>query len=163
MPIIPLSVFETKRSCQECDACCYVLEVKELNKKQYTNCEHKKEGGGCNIWGKPSRPDVCHSWNCAWLFSWLPEECRPDKSGIVFYPVAAHLTDAKIAHIAGQEVWEGAADSELGKKAFNYLSIKILTVLRHFASEKFSIGGPAGQVKKWKENIAEEGNLISQL
>lgn len=155
---IPLTISLPRRTCGECDACCYTMEILELKKYQYHYCEHQKPEGGCEIWGKKERPNSCTTWNCAWLYNWYPEDCRPDKSGIVFYPMAAHLSDAKIAHIIGQEFWDGALNSELGKKAFNILSSRILTVVRHFACNKFSIAGPEEQVKIWNQNINPQGN-----
>lgn len=148
-----LNTIPKGRSCGGCDVCCYTMEIKEINKYQYCKCEYQFVNGGCSIWGKSNRPNACSSWNCAWLFGWYPEKYRPDKSGIVFYPMAAHLSDAKIAHIIGQEVWDGAIDSELGKQAFDLLSSKILTVVRHFASNQFSIAGPQDQIETWKNNI----------
>jgi hypothetical protein len=153
---IKLTMSLPKRSCDECDACCYTMEILEIKKYQYHNCVHQKPEGGCEIWGKKERPNSCNTWNCAWLFGWYPEECRPDKSGIVFYPVAAHLSDAKIAHIVGQEVWDGAINSKLGKQAFDLLSSKMLTVIRHFASNQFSIGGPKEQIEIWKKNVTNQ-------
>jgi hypothetical protein len=82
---------------------------------------------------------------------WLPEELRPDKSGIVFYPVAAHLTDAGIAHIAGQEVWAGALESKLGQEAFDFLARKMLTVVRLFGTQIFRASGK--DLNLWKQRV----------
>lgn len=153
---IPLNITSLKRKCDECDICCNTMEILEIKKPQYCDCPHKKNSGGCGIWGKEERPNSCSSWNCAWLFGWYPEECRPDKSGVVFYPMAAHLTDAKIAHIIGQECWEGALNSILGKKAFEFISSKMLTVVRHYMSNHFSISGPNDQIAEWKKNLGNQ-------
>lgn len=142
-----------QRSCGKCDACCYVLEVRELKKPEYTDCQHRKPGGGCQIWTEPSRPAVCGQWNCGWLLGWLSEEARPDKSGIVFYPVAAHLTEAGIAHVAGQEIWSGALESEAGQKAFNFLASKMLTVVRIFGTHIFHAAGEG--VELWRSRVSE--------
>lgn len=150
MAKIPLNILP-ERTCAECDVCCYVLEVRELGKPSYQDCSHRKDGGGCLIWTDPSRPDVCGSWNCAWLFGWLSEHLRPDKSGIVFYPVAAHLTEVGVAHVAGQEAWSGALDGPLGQEAFRALSNKILTVVRLFGTQIFRAAGPG--VELWKEKV----------
>ena len=40
----------SERSCGDCDVCCNILEVKELNKKGYKNCENKLESNGCKIY-----------------------------------------------------------------------------------------------------------------
>lgn len=150
MKKIPIpTIFE--RKCSECDACCYVLEVRELSKESYCDCSHRKSGGGCSIWTDPLRPDVCGQWNCGWLLGWLSEEDRPDKSGIVFYPVAAHLTEVGLAHVAGQEVWSGALDAPAGQKAFSALASKILTVVRLFGTQVFRAAGPGVEI--WRDKV----------
>lgn len=139
------------KSCGECDVCCRVLEVRELGKPEYTDCAHRKKGGGCGIWTDPSRPDVCGSWNCAFLYGWIPDHLRPDKSGVMLYPVAAHQTPAGLAHLAGQEVWAGALDSPAGQELFQNLSRKMLTVVRIYGTQIFRAAGPNLEI--WKQRV----------
>lgn len=151
MKRMPLTTLAHK-TCGECDVCCRVLEVRELNKPEYTDCVHRKKGGGCGIWTDPSRPHVCGAWNCAFLYGWIPDHLRPDKCGVMLYPVAAHMTPAGLAHLAGQEVWAGALDSEAGQEIFSLLSRKMLTVVRLYGSHVFRAAGP--NVELWRQRVS---------
>ena len=37
---------QIKRSCGDCDVCCNILEVRELEKKQFCNCEFRSDHAG---------------------------------------------------------------------------------------------------------------------
>lgn len=82
----------------ECNVCCTVLAVPELEKKQYEPCDHMLGDFNCDLFNKPERPKVCRAWYCFWLAEGqrdykkrtkarnmiLDKEDRPDKSGVVF-------------------------------------------------------------------------------
>jgi len=66
--------------CGDCTACCEVLPIKELNKPKNTMCSDCT-GSGCGIYEK--RPQVCKDYQCIYTQSNMPEELRPDKSGVI--------------------------------------------------------------------------------
>ncbi|MBV8393775.1 MAG: hypothetical protein JOY81_11390 [Alphaproteobacteria bacterium] len=88
------------RSCGGCSECCVVLRVDtpEFKKKADVPCEHLCQGGGCGIY--ETRFPVCRSWHCAWrmMGELLPEEARPDKTGVLFvlYHKTAKNADAPL-------------------------------------------------------------------
>jgi hypothetical protein len=77
--------------CQDCTACCIVLEVKDVNKAYGEPCKHLGKtlfGTGCQIYAE--RPDACKRYVCLWLDSQrrdevasMPENMRPDVSKVV--------------------------------------------------------------------------------
>jgi len=70
------------RSCGECSACCFTLEVKAIKKRPFSLCGSLSESGGCSIY--PDRPDVCRTFTCAWLSGEVGTESqRPDMIGLV--------------------------------------------------------------------------------
>jgi len=85
LPVIaqrPTNVLDARR-CGECQACCVVFTVPEMEKGRHERCRHQCETG-CAIHSAP-RPAACTDFVCEWLADrkW-PEELRPDKCGIVF-------------------------------------------------------------------------------
>ena len=71
------------RECGDCTVCCSVLPVRspELNKTSHVLCKHCDEGHGCRIYA--TRPPLCRSYHCGWrMWEALPEDWRPDKSGV---------------------------------------------------------------------------------
>lgn len=76
-PVLP------HRDCGGCTACCVTLKVDtpELKKPAGTPCSQLTEAG-CSI--HPVRPTICRTWFCAWRrVAALPEEARPDRSGLI--------------------------------------------------------------------------------
>lgn len=76
------------KSCGSCTLCCELIAVRELGKKQFEDCRHRRGPpfamAGCGIY--QTRPPSCAAWSCLWLRSdpvdW-PEAERPDRVGFV--------------------------------------------------------------------------------
>jgi hypothetical protein len=145
----------SERSCGNCDVCCNILEVRELNKKSYKNCDYRAEGGGCGIYN--DRPSICRTWNCAYILGLMPnqEALRPNNLGLMFYPVSAKNNDLGIDMLMGQEVWLDAIYSSDCQKVIDWLKPKMMTMIRHYNSEKFTYFGPQDKVKEFEEKHAE--------
>lgn len=83
------------RECGGCTACCTLTFVQELNKPEGVTCEHCSNG--CLIYS--GRPSACSEYKCSWLKGDMPDDQRPDKSGVMVeeYPlmVAALLLPTK--------------------------------------------------------------------
>ena len=71
-----------KRSCGECQACCYAIGVIELGKPFSMRCEHQCNKG-CAIYSR--RPDSCEGYQCLWLSGIGSMGDRPDKSGFLLH------------------------------------------------------------------------------
>lgn len=145
----------SERSCDNCDVCCNILEVRELNKKSYKNCDHRAEGGGCGIYN--DRPSICRTWNCAYILGLMPnqEALKPNNLGLMFYPVSAKNNDLGIDMLMGQEVWLDAIYSSDCQKVIEWLKPKMMTMIRHYNSEKFTYFGPSDKVKEFEIKHAE--------
>ena len=73
------------RQCGGCTLCCKVLAIRELGKPSGAWCPHCTPGTGCKIYD--TRPEECRTFSCGWLLDTeLPEDWRPDRSKLVFYP-----------------------------------------------------------------------------
>ncbi len=75
------------RTCGPCTACCVLLEIQDpaIAKPAGTPCRHLS-AKGCGL--HPHWPKLCQTWFCGWrLIPGLPEEWRPDLSGILLYHV----------------------------------------------------------------------------
>jgi Fe-S-cluster containining protein len=70
----------TQRTCGNCQVCCTVYGIRELDKPTSTRCRHLYEHG-CNIY--PLRPDECRRFRCGWLLGFGGDNDRPDASGFV--------------------------------------------------------------------------------
>lgn len=71
-----------QRECGDCDACCTVLAVQDLQKAAGVACHHlMPDGGGCKI--HDLRPQICRQFFCGWRFGFGTDNHRPDKSGVV--------------------------------------------------------------------------------
>ena len=80
-----------KRQCGDCQLCCKLLPVKELDKDANTRCKFQRFHKGCSVYHTPKMPMSCHLWSCMWLLHNDTEELeRPDKTHYVIdvYPDA---------------------------------------------------------------------------
>lgn len=75
------------RQCGDCTLCCKILGVAELNKKAREYCPHCEINQGCKIY--QTRPKECSDFQCLWLLGEIPEDLKPNKTGVM-------LTDLKI-------------------------------------------------------------------
>ncbi|HWY60689.1 MAG TPA: hypothetical protein VNW15_02190 [Rhizomicrobium sp.] len=70
------------RECGACTICCTTpaIDKPEIQKPPNTPCRHCR--GGCAIY--ETRPQICRDYHCGWrLLPILPEDWRPDRSGIL--------------------------------------------------------------------------------
>lgn len=74
---------DTGRTCGDCDLCCTVLRVDELEKPARVPCDKLRAApeSGCSIYG--TRPRICRSYKCAWLLGSFGDDDRPDRLGAV--------------------------------------------------------------------------------
>lgn len=71
-----------KRVCGNCQLCCQLLPVEELDKPALKRCRHQKHAKGCSIYAE--RPLSCAIWNCRWLVDEATIDLRrPDHSHYV--------------------------------------------------------------------------------
>ena len=92
------------RGCGECQLCCEIFGVIELNKEQLEKCEHQCESG-CDIY--PTRPRECRMYQCIWKSDEsIPEEYRPDKLGVVIDKRETPIGPAIAAHQKEPNQWQ---------------------------------------------------------
>lgn len=102
-----------KRVCGDCQLCCKLIPVEEMDKPAFQKCEFQKYHKGCTIY--PDRPVGCASWSCGWLVNPadpngpLLSLDRPDRSGYVIDPMLGSITvqddEGKSYEEASVEIW----------------------------------------------------------
>lgn len=91
------------RPCGGCTACCKTMAVDGF-KPEFTVCQHAKKGRGCGVY--ESRPERCRGFLCLWAMGVTPEDCRPDKVGIVLVPTKDQQ------RVQAMEVWPGSSKGD---------------------------------------------------
>lgn len=77
------------RECGDCTLCCKLLGVYELKKPHREYCSHCEINQGCKIY--ETRPQECIDYRCAWLDELIPEELKPNKTGVMITNLAMEL------------------------------------------------------------------------
>lgn len=106
---IPLTEADvsTAKPCGDCTACCTIMRVGALNKRDYTPCQHICSKG-CAIYSE--KPSECSTWQCAWKSDWIDgdERRRPDNLGVMF----EYRSVGGSCFLWVYEVWPGALKDE---------------------------------------------------
>lgn len=119
LPVLGVKKFEVStigpqlsgRKCGQCQMCCVIPDIKELNKPANTPCQHLTPRG-CGIY--ETRPEVCRSFECNWKFGLGDASGRPDRLG--FYTTNCrefrddHIDGLRIhTHPGKADIWEKSA------------------------------------------------------
>lgn len=71
----------SENRCGDCNGCCSLFPVEEINKPRNTLCQYWDNG--CTIYDK--RPQACRDYDCGYIQGkGISEKLRPDKCGIIF-------------------------------------------------------------------------------
>ncbi len=96
------------RQCGECQLCCRLLPVRELEKVANERCKHQRFRKGCAIYAE--RPLPCALWSCVWLINNdAADLIRPDKSHYVIDMMPEFITlqwdDGSTQHVEVVQIW----------------------------------------------------------
>ncbi|MGA9658778.1 MAG: hypothetical protein WBQ60_06735 [Asticcacaulis sp.] len=70
------------KQCGDCNLCCKVYDIPDLEKKSGHTCFNVRDEGGCGIWGL--HPTICQEFKCLWLkHDDMSGIWRPDHAGFV--------------------------------------------------------------------------------
>ena len=73
-----------ERKCEECAVCCYICEIREINKPPHTNCFYQlKEDVKNRCLVYDAKPKDCQAFACSWLQGFGSEQDRPDINGVM--------------------------------------------------------------------------------
>lgn len=92
------------RECGDCRACCIHFRIDDpaLHKLNGAVCSNLVPGG-CAIYD--ARPAPCREFYCFWRLELLPDEWRPDRSGVLLFgekdPGMAHSGRAAVFKLIG--------------------------------------------------------------
>lgn len=125
------------RACNECNLCCKLVPVAEIQKPANKKCKHQSHLQGCKIY--PNRPRSCQSWNCAWLVDEDAADLRrPDRVHYVIDMVLDYVT---------------AVDNETGK-SFDIPAIQI------WCDEKYPDAHRDPKLREYLAKHAKAGGAI---
>src|SRR5262245_56200539 len=81
-PVVTLEIAASlPRKCGDCQLCCKLLPVQEIEKKAGHRCRHQAHGKGCRVY-HTALPRSCRLWSCAWLTG-VDTGSRPDRAHLV--------------------------------------------------------------------------------
>lgn len=81
----------SKRVCGDCQLCCQLIPVEEIQKRGFTKCTYQKVNIGCQIYN--DRPMSCRGWSCGWLSEPTTVGLnRPDRSHYIIDPSLGKMT-----------------------------------------------------------------------
>lgn len=129
------------RSCGDCVACCVYLRIEDApkmrkgglercryltvivvepnaadeEKRRYTGASCK---GNCTVYtDQEKKPDVCNTYECAWMQGYGWEEHRPDKI-LMLFDTTKHVENA----LEAKPLAEGQELTQIGKDAIDAFS-----------------------------------------
>lgn len=100
-----------KRDCGDCQACCIILQVEEIQKPMRKPCEHLCKTG-CSIYRR--RPLSCQQFDCIWKKVKIEGMRRPDKSKMMYVLGKNNV-------ISAYELEEGVAAQDEALEIIRYL------------------------------------------
>lgn len=156
-------MFDKKRSCGGCTACCTALGIHKFNKPPGVACNHEC-AGGCNIYN--TRPQECVAFRCGWLDKMFEPEDRPDMTGLV--PVPVQQRERRIDGRRTLVVYESVPGASRTDAGINLLRQAldegwIVCVLSSVTKPEgqFHISKGLPQVKQLIAKLRESGEVVN--
>lgn len=154
------------RTCGSCHECCVHVKVEALNKPPDTPCPHLtvlNPCGACGIYAK--RPSECKAYTCSWLDGYLPEELKPETSGILLELATVKLHNYDLKMLVGFEHAAGAIDKyykQLEAAAVNGVIILIVSLDRG-AVGFFGQPGDLRRYLQWARDARRAGVITHRF
>lgn len=81
------------RQCGDCQLCCKLVPVEEIDKKAGVKCPAQKFKVGCRVYNTDRMPMSCKFWSCRWLVNDDTADLhRPDRSHVVIDIMPDYVT-----------------------------------------------------------------------
>lgn len=145
------------RQCGDCQLCCKLLPVRELDKGANARCRHQKHGKGCAVHNQPAMPFSCRMWNCRWVVEDRTQDMRrPDRVGYVVDIMPDFVTmrndlSGEAMHIPVLQIWVDPARPDAWRKDpefFKYVARlgeeeRMAALIRNGSTEAIFLAPPA--------------------
>lgn len=157
------------RQCGDCQLCCKLLPVREVDKGANTRCRHQRAHKGCMVYNTPAMPPCCKVWNCRWLVNDRADALRrPDRSSYVidimpdFVGVRSDV-DGEVINLPVLQVWVDPArpndwrkDDDLLRYLFRIaLEDRMGTLIREGSTKAIFIAPPPiNEGGDWFESVS---------
>lgn len=147
-----LNVLDNSRECGDCSVCCHTMNVTEIEKPAYTDCEH--QCNGCAIYD--TRPGGCKHFECLWKCGLGEAEKRPNKSGYMLYMQGGTMFGDLIV---ANEGWPGAFEYASIRQELTDLANELgqLIYLMPPDDSQRTLIGPDEKVQEAAELLASKG------
>lgn len=121
------------RQCGECNLCCKLLVVEELEKPAHQWCPHVQLGVGCKIYD--TKPKVCSDFKCLWLLGLVGEKQYPLKTKVV-----AHIGNSAFGEtVYLYEDVRGYAKRFFSLHILGWQRQKLTTIIIHKNDDRIAI------------------------
>lgn len=153
------------RECGECNFCCTHIHIEKLSKPAGTICQHdcKLAAGRCGIY--QNRPSECAQYSCAWLDGFLPDDLRPDKSGLLLERVELH-EPLHLTMIIGSEMFPGSFTREMAEKIADTIQPGCACmIVVNTTEEIFCIGNEedVAFMTQWMAQVRRDGVVYHKM
>jgi len=92
------------RVCGDCQLCCEIFGMTELDKGPLTKCKYQSDAG-CTI--HSTRPPECRIYQCLWKSDEsIPDDQRPDKIGVVIDQRNTIIGPSIVVHQQTENQWQ---------------------------------------------------------
>lgn len=149
------------RQCGDCQLCCKLLPVPEIDKLANAKCKHQRHHVGCTVYRKRGMPMSCAIWNCRWLANDDTHDLsRPDRSHYVIDIMPDHITaqqEGVSVNIEVVQIWvdPGYRDAHRETALRRYLARlgerNIAAIVRWSASDAVVLLPPSMTDGQWHE------------
>lgn len=152
----------TQRRCGDCQLCCKLLPMPELDKPANCRCRHQRAAKGCAIYS--NRPASCALWNCRWL---AEKDCadlpRPDRAHYVLDIMPDYVTlvdneSGAARHVPVIQVWCDPAWPEAHRAASFRTWLdrqRTCALIRYGSSGGFLLAPPSVTGQGWHEQRSD--------
>lgn len=154
-----------RRQCGDCQLCCKLLPVPEIEKPANTKCMHQRHHVGCTIY--KHLPMSCALWSCRWLVNNDTHDLsRPDRSHYVIDVMPDHVT-AECEGVSGNiqvvQIWvdprhpDAHRDPALRRYLERRAAENIIGIVRNGASDAIVLLPPVmTDGKHWHEMVPKQ-------
>ena len=132
-----------QRQCGDCQACCTLFEIEEVNTPERQPCQHQCKQG-CAIYSE--RPERCQAYRCRWLQGdpSLKRRDRPDRLGVIFdeHSALGEVLEG-LKYVVAHEVRPGAFSAKRAARWLHGLGADRIVVQVGFSGKRQVTGPPA--------------------
>lgn len=156
--VLPLLIDDTKtyRTCGECNLCCTVQGVEELQKPINVKCTHLNVLGRCGCY--VTRPASCQTYKCLWLQGYMPEAMKPSRSRAVM----EHNTEGDMLVMRVLERDAGALRHGILRKFITTAGAQGVPIIAICGDKRTIFNPRVKDIELIAKSIDADGNVVTE-